>query len=87
MWIEDGCGQTYMSPSGTPHCGTVYKLGLQSLSFPAHRMTHATCEWHLTNRRILSAYCAGQTQLFKTEYRNLPFDWGFVLPPLPPNLA
>ncbi|CAE7446198.1 unnamed protein product [Symbiodinium necroappetens] len=83
VWIEDGCGQAYLSPSGVPRCGTVFKLGLQSLSFPAHRMTHATCDWHLTNRVILSAYCAGQTHHLKLDQRMLLRDLGFVLPPLP----
>ena len=85
LWIEDGCGQEPLSHTAASRCGKVYKLGLHSLSFPAHRLVHATCEWKFTNRIILSAYCAGQTHQLKPDQRSLLRDLGFVLPPLPPE--
>ena len=85
LWIEDGCGQAATNPTEASRCGKVYKLGLHSLSFPAHRLVHATCEWKHTNRIILSAYCAGQTHHLKQDQRSLLRDLGFVLPPLPPE--
>ena len=52
VWIEDAVTTSGRAGNGGARCGSVYRMEMQSLKFPAHRMVHATCGWSLTNRIV-----------------------------------
>ena len=80
LWLEDGEGQCYDDTEVGMRCGRIVRLSMQSLLFPAHAMTHCTCDWSLTNRVTLAAYCIGTVKHLKKEETLLLEELGFCLP-------
>ena len=58
-------------------CGRVVRLSFQSLLFPAHRMTHCTCSWDVTDRLTLAAYCIGTVNRLSNAQLELLEHYGF----------
>ena len=62
-------------------CGSLYRITLQGLLFPAHSMTHCSTGWSLTDRIMLTAYyCISNARRLTAEQRALLGSLDFGLP-------
>lgn len=76
LWLEEGNGSAEAATEDA-RCGSIIRLSMQSLLFPAHSMMHCTCDWTMTRRVTLSAFCIGKVRHLKAADVQLLEDYGF----------